>query len=109
MDADESHAQSDQISDADAERILELLTSIGQNLEDMRKSVAAMRASTFEGDANSGHVSSDLAVQNYLLSRLLGDLKELGAEVKECRELVRDVNRKLSSLVSLLSFGNIGS
>lgn len=60
-----------QISDADAKRILEMLTSIGQSLEDMRKSVAAMRASTFEGEANSGHVSSDLAVQNDLLSGLL--------------------------------------
>jgi hypothetical protein len=99
----------DQISDAGARQLLEMLTSIGQSLVEMRKSVAAMRASTFEGDANSSHVSSDLAVQNNLLSGLLGDLKELGDEIKECRELVRDVNRKLSSLVSLLSLGNIGS
>jgi hypothetical protein len=103
MEADEGHAQSDQISDADAKRVLEMLTSIGQSLVDMRKSVAAMRASTFEGDANSGHDSSDLAVQDDLLSGLLGDLKELGAEIKECRELVQDVNRKLSSFITIRS------
>lgn len=98
MEADSSHAQSDQISDADARRLLEMLTSIGQNLEDMRKSVAAMRASTFVGEADSARA---LATQNDLLSGLRGDLNELGTEIKECRELGRDVNRKLSSFIAI--------
>ena len=115
MEADTSHARPGEISDEDAGRILEMLASIGQSLDDMRESVAAMRASMLDGATGSGRAptpSEGLASYaeglKELLRGLLGDVQELGAEVRECRELLQSVDGKLSSLAGLHPSPNDG-
>jgi hypothetical protein len=109
MDANGSPEESGRLTSAEAERILESLTSIGDNLDAIRESVAAMREGTFGGEADSSRPASlprarasDLARLNDLLRGLFDDLQDLSTEIRDCHVLLQGVDRKLSSLVGLV-------